>query len=141
MFASKSAAAVLFAAATIPFLVTARLSADVVPSNATAGGEAWCQPLAPCNEPKADSASVESFLDVALGLIPTKASGTDNYEYEGVTPAAAVDWRRVLTNWTVRNQGSCGRVQTDSVLQTCRTRIVSLHRATKHDKKMLKKCS
>lgn len=109
MFACKSAAAVLLAAAIIPLLVTARLSADVVPSNVTASGEDWCQPLAPCNQPKA---SVESFLDVAFGLIPKASSGTEKYEYADVTPAAAVDWRKVLTNWTIRDQGTCGRVQT-----------------------------
>ncbi|KAL3131020.1 hypothetical protein ABBQ38_000342 [Trebouxia sp. C0009 RCD-2024] len=115
MFACKSAAAVLLAAAIIPLLVTARLSADVVPSNVTASGEDWCQPLAPCNQPKA---SVESFLDVAFGLIPKASSGTEKYEYADVTPAAAVDWRKVLTNWTIRDQGSCYAFAAAGALET-----------------------
>lgn len=127
MAVCKSTVVLLLAAAVVPLLVSARLSADVVKSNATASGEDWCQPLTPCNQPKADMASVESAFDFAFGLIPKASSDTEKYEYRSVTPAAAVDWRKVLTNWTVRDQGTCGRVQTDMVLHTCKPRVVSMH--------------
>ena len=110
MAVGKSAVVVLLvAAAFAPQLVTARLAADVVPSNATAAGEDWCQALKPCNESKAGDADIESIFDFALGLIPKAAGNTDNYEYQDVTPAAAVDWRTALSNWTLRDQGSCGK--------------------------------
>ena len=118
MAIGKSAVLVLLAAAAfIPLLATARLSADVVPSNASAAGEDWCQPLKPCNESKAGDAEIESFPDFGFGLISKKASDTDNYQYNDVTPAAAVDWRTSLSNWTVRDQGTCGKQQ--SVLLNC----------------------
>lgn len=112
MAVGKSVVAVLLVATALaPLLVTARLSADVVPSNGTAAGEDWCQALKPCNESKAGDAEIESIFDFALGLIPKAASNTDNYEYQDVTPAAAVDWRTALGNWTLRDQGSCGKQQ------------------------------
>lgn len=106
----NSAVALLTAAAVIPLLVTARLSADVLPSSTSASGEEWCQPLTPCNKPKANAA-IESFPDFALGLIAKAKGDTNNYQYQDVTPAAAVDWRKVLSAWTVRDQGTCGKQQ------------------------------
>ena len=112
MVVGKSAVALLFAAATfVPLLVAARLSADVVLSNASAVGEDWCQPLKPCNQSKAEDVEIESFPDFGFGLISKAASDTDNYQYKDVTPAAAVDWRTALSNWTVRDQGTCGKQQ------------------------------
>ena len=112
MALGKSAVAFLLAAATLaPVLVTARLSANVLPSNASATGEDWCQPLKPCNESRAEDAEIESFPDFGFGLISKAASDTDNYQYKDVTPAAAVDWRTALSNWTVRDQGTCGKQQ------------------------------
>ena len=122
MAVGKSAVAVLLAAAScIPLLVTARLSADVVPSSASAAGEDWCQPLKPCNQSKAEDAAIESFPDFGFGLISKKASDTDNFQYKDVTPAAAVDWRTALSNWTVRDQGTCGKQQ--SALLNCQATI------------------
>ena len=97
----------LAAAALTPLLVTARLSANVTPSNASTNGTNGCQPLVPCDLPKPGSAEIESVF--GLGLLSKASSNTATYQYEGVTPAAAVDWRTVLTNWAVRDQGTCGQ--------------------------------
>ena len=114
MTIGKSVVAKLLAAAAfIPLLVAARLSADVVPSNASAAGKDWCQPLKPCNQSKSEDAAIESFPDFGFGLISKAASDTDNYQYKDVTPAAAVDWRTALSNWTVRDQGTCGKQHSD----------------------------
>ena len=106
----KAALVLLFAAAALEsLLVTARLSADITPPNATGSGNDWCQQLKPCDKPKTSSAEIESIF--GLGLLSKASGGTAQYQYESVTPAAAVDWRTVLTNWTVRDQGTCGKQQ------------------------------
>ena len=107
MAVCKTVAAVLLAAVAFnPVLVLGRLSADVTPSSVTGSGQDWCQDLKPCNETKTTSAEIESVF--GFGLTAKSSSGAAKYQYENVTPAAAIDWRTVLTNWTVRDQGTCG---------------------------------
>ncbi len=86
--------------------VTAKLSAAVIPSNSSANGTDWCDALKPCNETKTTSAEIESSY--GLGLLFKKTTASSSYQYSSTTPATAVDWRTVLTNWAVRDQGSCG---------------------------------
>ncbi len=86
--------------------VTAKLSAAVVPSNSSPNGTDWCDALKPCNETKTNSAEIESSY--GLGLLFKKTTDSSSYQYSSTTPATAVDWRTVLTNWAVRDQGSCG---------------------------------
>lgn len=125
MVACKAALALLFVVAALePLLVTARLSADVTPSNVTGSGDDYCQPLKPCDKPKTSSAEIESVF--GLGLLSRASGKTAQYQYEDVTPADAVDWRTVLTNWTVRDQGTCGKQQVCCSIQC---RVVMLPRA------------
>ena len=89
-----------------PVSVRAKLSADVTPSNSSANGTDWCEPYKPCNVTKTNSAEIESSY--GLGLLSKYTGSNSNYQYEDTTPAAAVDWRLVLSGWSVRDQGTCG---------------------------------
>ena len=89
-----------------PIGVRAKLTADVSPSNSSTNGSDWCDPLRPCNVTKPNSAEIESAF--GLGLLSKSTSASSSYQYADVSPAAAVDWRTVLSNWTVRDQGTCG---------------------------------
>jgi hypothetical protein len=98
----------LAAASLMPSVVTAKLTAAVTPSNSSANGADWCEALKPCNETKTNSAEIESSY--GLGLLFKKSTASSSYQYASTTPATAVDWRTVLTNWAVRDQGSCGEL-------------------------------
>ncbi len=106
MTVTASLIALLLAASLRSSTVTGKLSAVVTPANSSADGSDWCQPLKPCNETKTNSAQIESIY--GLGLLTKKTTASSTYQYADVTPATAVDWRTVLTNWTVRDQGTCG---------------------------------
>ena len=107
----SATALLLVAVYLVPLPVAAKLSAVVTPSNASADGSDWCQPLKPCNETKTDSAEIESSY--GLGLLSKSTSSSSGYQYSDVTPATAIDWRTVLTNWTVRDQGTCGKLRSE----------------------------
>ena len=107
MKACASIIAWLLAASISPSRVAAKLSAAI---DDNINGTDWCDPLAPCNQLK-DVAGIESGLDFGLGLISDLMAppAAATYQYQDVTPAAAVDWRKVLTQWSVLDQGICGK--------------------------------
>ena len=105
--------ALLAAAGVLLSPVTAKLSAAVIPSKSSANGTDWCDALKPCNETKTTSAEIESSY--GLGLLTKKTTASSSYQYSSTTPATAVDWRTALTNWTVRDQGSCGEFDLVSI--------------------------
>lgn len=88
---------------------TCRLSGVVTPSNASEDGADWCQPLKPCNETKPDAVRIESGY--GLGLLNKLTDQKTTFQYSNTTPASAVDWRAALTDWPVRDQGSCGKAR------------------------------
>ena len=83
-----------------------RLSGVVTPSSTTDEGSDWCQPLKPCNETKTNAVRIESGY--GLGLLNKVGQTTTYFQYSNTTPATAMDWRTALTDWDVRDQGTCG---------------------------------
>ena len=83
-----------------------RLSGVVTPDNSSADGSDWCQPLKPCNETKTDAVRIESGY--GTGLLNQIFTPSATFQYASTTPATAMDWRTALTDWDVRDQGSCG---------------------------------
>ena len=84
------------------------LNTIVPPSPVTDNGTDWCMPFKPCN--RTSGASIESSY--SLGLAPVagvSAPRSSAYRYASINPPSAVDWRRTLTPWPVRNQQSCGK--------------------------------
>lgn len=112
-FGTSCVALLLLTASVLPSVVVCKLSAAVTPTSSSADGSDWCQKYKPCNETKTNSAEIESSY--GLGLSTKKTAASSSYQYTDTTPATAVDWRTVLTNWTVRDQGTCGEL--DAPLQ------------------------
>lgn len=83
-----------------------RLSGNVTPDNSSADGADWCQPLKPCNETKTNAVRIESGY--GTGLLNQIFTPKVTFQYASTTPATAMDWRTALTDWDVRDQGSCG---------------------------------
>ena len=86
----------------------------VTPTSAEVDGSDWCQPLKPCNETKTDAVRIESGY--GLGLLNKASSTTTYFQYSDTTPATTMDWRQALTDWDVRDQGTCGELSTSMVL-------------------------
>jgi len=98
-----------------PGYVKANLNATVPEQASTSE---WCAPLAPCNTTRPGQLRIHSTPVTSTGLTAgAQTSTSTTYRYASITPPAAVDWRSVLTNWPIRNQGSCGEALLLNILK------------------------